>query len=100
MKELMARLEAEMEAEIITNNENFEVIQSTPVSRMDTHRAWSLTVQAEVEAKMNIHQEMMEAAVHSIHPVRGNNETSVGRHPVVCRPKDGGPAQGTDRDDW
>jgi hypothetical protein len=35
MKELTARLEAEIEAKIIANNEKFEIIQNTLVSHME-----------------------------------------------------------------
>jgi hypothetical protein len=36
-EELMARLEAKIEAEINTNSDKFEVLQSTVVSWMDIH---------------------------------------------------------------
>jgi hypothetical protein len=42
-----------------TNNETFEVIQSTLISQMDIH-------QAEMKATMNVHQERMEATVNSM----------------------------------
>jgi hypothetical protein len=54
-----------IEAEIKTN-EKFEVIKSTLSSRMDIHQAKTLTIQAEMKAKMNILQDRMEAAIHSI----------------------------------
>jgi hypothetical protein len=42
-----------------TNNETFEVIQSTLIFQTDIH-------QAEMKAKMDVHQERMEAATHSM----------------------------------
>jgi hypothetical protein len=33
---------------------------------MDTHQAWTLIAQEEMKAKMDIHQEMMDAAIHFI----------------------------------
>lgn len=67
---------------------------------MDTHQARTLTTQAEMKVKMDIHQEMMELAVHSIRFEL--EETS--RHRMVDVPsyvdqKDAGPPQGIDGED-
>jgi hypothetical protein len=52
-EELRARLEANIEAEIKTNNVKFAVIQSTLVSGMDIHQARAEAIQEEIIAKMD-----------------------------------------------
>jgi hypothetical protein len=49
-EELMARVEAKIEAEVKTNNEKFEVIQSTLISHMDIHYARAVVIQVEIIA--------------------------------------------------
>jgi hypothetical protein len=49
-EELVARLEAMIEAEIKTNNDKFEVLWSTLVSRMDIHQARTEAIQEEITA--------------------------------------------------
>jgi hypothetical protein len=56
----------EMKTEIRANNEKFEVIQGTLISWMVIHQARTESIQEEMKAKMDIHQEKMEAAIHSI----------------------------------
>lgn len=43
----------EMKAEIRANNEKFDALQSTLVSRMAIHQAMPLTAQAEMKVKMD-----------------------------------------------
>jgi hypothetical protein len=78
-------------------NENFE-IQNTLVSRMDTHQARTLTAQAEMKAVMDVCKERVKGAIRSI---RSELEETIKHRveDVVCRPKDAGPPQGTDRED-
>jgi hypothetical protein len=49
-EEFMARLEANIEAEIKTSNEKFEVIQSTLISCMDIHHTRAEPFQGEIIA--------------------------------------------------
>jgi hypothetical protein len=55
-----------IEARIDANNENFEVLWGTLFSWMDNHQARTVSIQQGTEARIGIHQEMMEAAVRSI----------------------------------
>jgi hypothetical protein len=55
-----------MEVRIDAGNEKFEVSQGTLVSWMDNYQARTMSTQEEMEARMGIHQEKMEAAVHSM----------------------------------
>jgi hypothetical protein len=48
------------------NNEKFEVLQGIFVSRMDIYQVRTVSIQEDMKAKMDIHQEKMEAAIHSI----------------------------------
>jgi actin-like ATPase involved in cell morphogenesis len=52
----------EMKAEIRANNQRFEVLRSTLVSRMDIHQARTEAVQ-EIIAKMETHQEKMRGSM-------------------------------------
>jgi hypothetical protein len=49
-EELTASLEVKIEAEIKTNNEKSEVIQSTFISRMDIHHARTEAIEGEIIA--------------------------------------------------
>jgi hypothetical protein len=49
----MARPEAKIKAEIKTNNEKFEVLQSTLVSRIAIHQARTEAIQEVMGANMN-----------------------------------------------
>jgi hypothetical protein len=65
---------------------------------MDIHQARIQTAQAEIKPTMDVHKERVEGAIHSI---RSELEETI-KHlmeDVVCRPKDAGPPQGTDRED-
>jgi hypothetical protein len=69
----MERLLAEMrtnqerlEAKIEARNEKFEVLWGTVVSWMDIHQARTGSPWEEMKAKMDIHQEKMEATMLSI----------------------------------
>jgi hypothetical protein len=50
----------------IDNNEKFEVIRDTLISRVVICQARTVCTQAEMKAKMDVLQEKMEAAIHSI----------------------------------
>jgi hypothetical protein len=54
-EELMARLEAKIEAEIKTNNEKFEILRSTLISRVHIHQPRTEAIQEEILAKMDTH---------------------------------------------
>jgi uncharacterized membrane-anchored protein YjiN (DUF445 family) len=56
----------EMEGRIDANNEKSEVLQGTLVSWMDVHQARTMSTKEEIKAKVDIQQEKMEAAIHSI----------------------------------
>jgi hypothetical protein len=58
----MARLEARIDAD----NEKFEVLQGAPISQMDIHQTRTMSIQEEMKAKMDVHQEKVEATIHSI----------------------------------
>jgi hypothetical protein len=60
-EEMTARLEAKTE----TNNEKFEVLRSTFISRMDIHLARTESAQEEMLAKMEAHHERMMDRVDS-----------------------------------
>jgi hypothetical protein len=51
-EELMESLEAKIEAKIQSNDEKFEVLRSTLVSRMDIHQAKTEAIQEEIIAQM------------------------------------------------
>jgi hypothetical protein len=55
-----------MEARIDANNDNSEVLRDTFISWMDIHQARTMSTQEEMKAKMDTHQEKMEAAIQSI----------------------------------
>jgi hypothetical protein len=63
-EDLMARLEAKIEAEMKTSNEKFEVIQSILVSQIDIHQARTEVIQ-DVIAQMDAHRERMGASVNA-----------------------------------
>jgi hypothetical protein len=50
------------------NNEKFEVLRSTLVSRLVIHQARTESTQDEMKVEMDIGQENLEAAIHSIWP--------------------------------
>jgi hypothetical protein len=54
-----------MEARIDMNNEKLEVLRDSLVSWLDIHQARTMSTR-EMRAKMAIHQEKMEATIHSI----------------------------------
>jgi hypothetical protein len=54
-----------MEARIDTDNEKFKVLRGTLICLMDIHKAKAVSTQ-EMKTKMDIHQEKMEAMIHSI----------------------------------
>jgi chaperonin cofactor prefoldin len=64
-EELMARLEAKIEAEIKTNNEKFEIIHSTLVSLVNIHLDRTEAIQEEIIAQVDTHQERMEVSVNA-----------------------------------
>jgi hypothetical protein len=62
---------------------------------MDNHQARTISIQEEIKTMMDIHQEEMGAAMHSLHTEVEDNQMSGRRCPVMCRPKDAGRPQGT-----
>lgn len=64
-EELMPRLETKIEAEIKTNNENFEVIHSTLFSLMDIHQDRTESIEEEIIAQVDTHQERIGASVNA-----------------------------------
>jgi hypothetical protein len=48
------------------NNEMFEAIQSTFISRIDFHQARTLTAQEEMKATRGVGKERMETAINSV----------------------------------
>jgi hypothetical protein len=44
------------DAKIDANNEKFEALRGTPISRMDIHQPRTESTQEEMKAKMDIHQ--------------------------------------------
>lgn len=59
-EELTAKLEAKIEDEIKTNNEKFEVLQSTLISQMDIYQAMREAIQEEIIAKGHAWNAVME----------------------------------------
>jgi hypothetical protein len=57
-EEIMDRIDA--------NNQNLEVHRGTLVSGMHIHQARTVSTREEMKAKMNIHQEKMKVAIHSV----------------------------------
>jgi hypothetical protein len=55
-----------MEARMNASNEKFEVLPGTVVSWMDIHQARTMSTQLDMTTEMAIHQENMEAAIHSV----------------------------------
>jgi hypothetical protein len=66
MRTNQEEMTARLEALIVANNENFEVLRSALVSRMDIHQTRTESTQKEMKVKIDIHQEKMESTVHSI----------------------------------
>jgi hypothetical protein len=62
----MSGSQDQSQAGLSPNHNKFEVIQNTPISKMDIHQARTASTQEKMKAKMDIHQEKMEAAMHSI----------------------------------
>jgi hypothetical protein len=60
-EEMITRMETRRDA----NNEKFEVLRSTLVSRMDSYQARTEASQEEIIAKMDAHQERMEVSVNA-----------------------------------
>jgi hypothetical protein len=61
-EEITAGLEANTDA----NNEKFEVLRGTLVSRLDIYQATIDFTQEKIKVKTDIHEEKMEAAIHFI----------------------------------
>jgi hypothetical protein len=59
------RHQEKTEARINANNEKFEVLRGTLVSRMDTHQARTKAIQEEIMSKMDAHQERMETSMNA-----------------------------------
>jgi hypothetical protein len=73
-------------------------MRNTPVSWLDIHQARTMSTEVEMKAKMSIHQENMEAAIHSIQfELEETRQTSGRRLPVMYQLKDPGPSQGVRR---
>jgi hypothetical protein len=68
-EDMLAKIDAnqkKMEGRIHANNEKFEVLRGSLVSRMDIHQARTVSTQEEMKAKMDIHQEKVETTIHSV----------------------------------
>jgi uncharacterized coiled-coil protein SlyX len=61
-EQVMAKMKTEMRA----NNEKFEVLRGTLTSRKNIHQARTESTAEEMKAKIDTHQEKMEAAILSI----------------------------------
>jgi hypothetical protein len=65
LRDMRDEITARLETEIETNNEKFEVLQNTFVSKMDIHLAQPEVVQEEIIVKMDTHQERMGASINA-----------------------------------
>jgi hypothetical protein len=61
----MEQMMACLLAEIRTNNEEFEVLCGTLVSKLDILQAMTEVIQEEIIAKRDTHQEMMEDSMNA-----------------------------------
>jgi hypothetical protein len=59
-----------MKAEIRANNEKFEVFHDTLAFWMNIHQVRTESTQEQIKAKMDIHQEKMEVAIHCIQTIK------------------------------
>jgi predicted ribonuclease toxin of YeeF-YezG toxin-antitoxin module len=96
MRTNQEEMTAGLEDKIVTNNDKFEVLRCTLVTWVDTHHDRTESTEGEMKVKIDIHQEEMEAALHSIRCELDKTINDWWRRPVVCRPKDTGLLQGTD----
>jgi hypothetical protein len=65
-EEMTARLEAKPKVKMDSHHKKFKVLRGILISQMDIPQARTEPTQEKMKSKMDIHQEKMEATVHSI----------------------------------
>jgi hypothetical protein len=67
-QETTARLEAKIEDKMNCHHEKFEVLRGTFFSGMYIYQPRTESAQEEIKSTMDIYQEKVEVAIHSIRP--------------------------------